>query len=77
VIDAYVGRIPWTKAPAGFPLAAVWSRAVDEAVSGLRWVRQAWCGVGGHEMVKRFEPGRVSLECLSCGGQTRGWTLDR
>ena len=39
------------------------------------WVRQAGCGLTGHEMIRRFEPSRVSLQCLNCGVETAGWTL--
>jgi hypothetical protein len=27
-------------------------------------------------MVLHFEPERLSLECLTCGARTQGWTLD-
>jgi hypothetical protein len=33
------------------------------------------CGARGHEMVRHFEPGRLSLRCLLCGAETSGWTL--
>jgi hypothetical protein len=39
-------------------------------------VRQAVCALRGHEMVLRREPGRLSLQCLACGAQTRGWIID-
>jgi hypothetical protein len=77
VIDAYVGRIPWTRGSAGSPLPTFRTRIVGDVVAAITWLRQAYCGLGGHVMVKRFEPGRVSLECLSCGGQTRGWDIQR
>lgn len=35
------------------------------------------CGVRGHVMVRRFEPGRLSLRCLVCGAETTGWRLDQ
>jgi hypothetical protein len=34
------------------------------------------CGLHGHEMVRRFEPRRLSLRCLLCGAETAGWSLD-
>jgi hypothetical protein len=76
VIDAYISRIPWTR-PSEGSLTAVWTRIADDAIAAATWVRQACCGLGGHSMVKHFEPGRVSLQCLSCGGRTRGWTIHR
>ena len=39
-------------------------------------VREAVCGVRGHEMVLRFEPERLSLQCLACGARTHGWAID-
>lgn len=42
----------------------------------LTLVQHVLCGLGGHEMVRHFEPGRLSLRCLSCGAQTSGWSLD-
>jgi hypothetical protein len=33
------------------------------------------CGARGHEMVRQFEPGRLSLRCLLCGAETSGWML--
>lgn len=39
------------------------------------WLRQASCGLTGHEMVRHFEPQRVSLQCISCGHESPGWSL--
>ena len=39
--------------------------------------RRLVCGVRGHVMVRRFEPGRLSLRCLVCGAETTGWCLDQ
>jgi hypothetical protein len=75
VIDASVARIPWTRESAAISLHTVATRLAGDALAVATRVRQAWCGLGGHEMIRRFEPGRVSLQCLSCGGQTRGWTV--
>jgi hypothetical protein len=38
--------------------------------------RRLLCGLSGHEMVRYFEPDRLSLRCVSCGAQTPGWTID-
>jgi hypothetical protein len=38
--------------------------------------RHALCGLAGHDMVRHFEPDRLSLRCTICGAQTRGWTID-
>jgi hypothetical protein len=39
-------------------------------------VREAICGLRGHDMVLHFEPQRLSLRCLGCGVHTQGWTID-
>jgi hypothetical protein len=52
--------------------------ATDHLVAAAEWLRRASCGLmTGHDMVRHFEPGRVSLECLSCGERTPGWTIER
>lgn len=33
------------------------------------------CGLGGHELLRVFEPGRLYLRCTSCTYETPGWTL--
>jgi hypothetical protein len=40
------------------------------------WGRRALCGLRGHEMLRHFEPGRLSLRCFMCGAETAGWTID-
>ena len=39
-------------------------------------VRQAFCGVQGHDTLRQFERGRMYLKCISCGYETPGWVLD-
>jgi hypothetical protein len=33
------------------------------------------CGLGGHDVLLNFEPGRLSLRCTSCHYESPGWTL--
>ncbi len=33
------------------------------------------CGLGGHDLMRSFEPNRVCLRCTSCPYETPGWTL--
>jgi hypothetical protein len=42
----------------------------------LDWLRQAYCGIHGHDTMLRFEQGRMSLRCVSCGHETPGWELN-
>jgi hypothetical protein len=39
-------------------------------------VRRFFCALFGHDMVRHFEPDRLSLRCLVCGAQSHGWTID-
>ena len=41
-------------------------------------LRQLMCGLHGHDSLKHFEQGRISLLCSSCGGtETPGWDLKK
>ena len=42
---------------------------------GTNTVRQFFCGLHGHDALLHFEPGRLSLQCTSCGYETPGWDL--
>ena len=77
MLTADIGRIPWTAKPARGGWNSVWSRVTGDIAALRVWFRQVSCGFGGHMMVLRFEPRRVSLECVGCGKQTPGWTIDR
>jgi hypothetical protein len=71
VLATDIGRMPWTPwslAPAVGVAQTLLSRATS-------WLGRTGCGVTGHAMVRHFEPGRISLQCLHCGEQTTGWTL--
>ena len=43
--------------------------------TALAWWRETICGIGGHAMMLRLDPGRVSLQCMDCGRNTPGWTV--
>jgi hypothetical protein len=45
-------------------------------VSMMERVRQAICGLHGHDTLLHFEQERMSLRCASCGHETPGWNLD-
>jgi hypothetical protein len=38
-------------------------------------LRQFMCGLHGHDTLKHFERGRISLLCASCGHETPGWDV--
>jgi hypothetical protein len=50
-------------------------RALAFATIAVERLFQAICGLGGHTLVTRFEPTRMSLHCLHCGHNTPGWTI--
>jgi hypothetical protein len=35
------------------------------------------CGMHGHQVMLRFEPNRLSLQCAMCGYATEGWEVGR
>ena len=39
-------------------------------------VRQAWCGLHGHDSLLQFERDRMFLRCVSCGHETPGWEIN-
>jgi hypothetical protein len=42
----------------------------------MAYARQGLCAMRGHDMALHREPGRLSLQCLACGAQSPGWTID-
>jgi hypothetical protein len=50
--------------------------AEPTATRVLDWIRQAYCGLHGHDTMLHFEKDRMFLQCVSCGHQTPGWDLD-
>jgi hypothetical protein len=38
-------------------------------------IRQAFCGMHGHDTVLHFEENRVLLRCTSCGYDSPGWDV--
>ena len=61
--------------PAGAFLNALWPRAISMAIAAAEGLVRARCGLGGHTLAMRFEKSRMSLQCLGCGHNTSGWTI--
>lgn len=38
-------------------------------------VRQAYCGLHGHDDLLQFEQDRMFLKCASCGHESPGWEM--
>lgn len=39
-------------------------------------MRQAYCGLHGHDSLLQFEQDRMFLKCTSCGYESPGWELN-
>jgi hypothetical protein len=39
-------------------------------------VREALCGIRGHEYYERTGNNRIFLQCLTCSRETPGWRID-
>ena len=39
-------------------------------------LRRLICAIRGHEDYLQFERNRVYLQCISCGHESPGWTVD-
>lgn len=61
--------------PTAASLNTIWPRARALATSAVEGLAQARCGLGGHAMAMKFEKTRVSLQCMNCGHNTSGWTI--
>ena len=42
----------------------------------ITWMRQAFCGLHGHDSYLQFEQDRMFLKCVSCGHESHGWELN-
>jgi hypothetical protein len=40
-----------------------------------RRVGEIQCGMTGHNVMLRYEPARLSLQCTTCGYESPGWEL--
>jgi hypothetical protein len=45
-------------------------------VDVMSWMRQAFCGLHGHDNYLQFEHDRMFLKCVSCGHESHGWELN-
>ena len=76
MLAAHVRQIPWASGHGLGVLNAFFARLSADTLAAVYWVRRATCGLTGHDMVRHFEPGRMSLECMHCGEQTPGWAVE-
>jgi hypothetical protein len=71
MLAARIHAAPWSTQG-----ATAGSRAIALAWLAAGRLREAICGLRGHDMVLHFEPERLSLQCLACGARTQGWTIE-
>ena len=38
---------------------------------------QLRCGLTGHNVLMRYQPTRLSLQCTTCGYESPGWEIER
>jgi hypothetical protein len=43
----------------------------------LDGLREAYCGIHGHDSLLQFEVDRMFLKCTSCGHESPGWDLNK
>jgi hypothetical protein len=53
-------------------------KAQPEGLGGrvLDGIREAFCGLHGHDAMVQFEQERMFLKCVSCGHESPGWELN-
>lgn len=58
-------------------IAGADGRAESESLVSrvMESIRQAYCGLRGHDSVLHFEENRVLLRCTSCGYDSPGWAV--
>jgi hypothetical protein len=39
-------------------------------------IREAFCGLYGHDSMLQFQHDRMFLKCVSCGHESPGWSLN-
>ena len=74
MLASRAGSMP-SVSPTGASLGGLWLLAIAAALSAIEGLRQTLCGLGGHAMTLRLEKTRMSLQCMSCGHNTSGWTI--
>ena len=42
----------------------------------MEFVKRFLCALRGHEDYLQFEKNRVYLQCVACGHESPGWTVD-
>jgi hypothetical protein len=57
--------------------AVTGARGADDGTGEriVRWIKETYCGLHGHDTLMQFEKERMFLRCTSCGHETPGWML--
>ncbi len=58
-----------TRADASHDWLAQFFRRISKRVGQIR------CGMTGHDVLLRYQPTRLSLQCATCGYESPGWEL--
>ena len=70
-----VVRIPFAADSPARPFTTAFLTLAGDAGAAAAWLRRLRCGLTGHDMMMKFEPGRLSLRCHGCGQETPGWSI--
>jgi hypothetical protein len=58
------------------PLSAEIPQAEGFSGRVIDRVREAFCGLHGHDSLLQFQQDRMFLKCASCGHESPGWELN-
>ena len=64
----FTSRDEITSKPATAQTEGLGERVVDR-------IREAFCGLHGHDSLLQFHQDRLFLKCTSCGHESPGWSL--
>ena|SRR5688572_2322774 len=65
----------WETPPENPPVAGTpEAEGLGERV--LDRIREAFCGLHGHDSMLQFQQDRMFLKCASCGHESPGWSLN-
>jgi hypothetical protein len=62
--------------PPEIPPVAGTSQAEGLGERMLDRIREAFCGLHGHDSMLQFQQDRMFLKCASCGHESPGWSLN-
>jgi len=72
-----VSNLPYLfKSSADIPANSETSQVEALGERVLDRIREAVCGLYGHDTMRVFERNRLFLKCVSCGHESPGWSIN-